>query len=189
MWTWLPNALTLARIAAAPLVIWGIADGHMAGWGALAFVLAAATDWLDGFAARALNATSALGAKLDLWADKIIVAAPLFGFAMFSHFQLFALAALLALTVRDLYIMRLRAAHPNAALAASFLAKSKTAIVMIGLAIVLIGHWRGANDQLANLPSIYLLGWTIILIGSVLSLYTGWQYIDAVRRHIAARNA
>jgi phosphatidylglycerophosphate synthase len=76
---WIPNALSLARIAVAPLVAWLIYDGMVAGdmiplrWAFGLFVLSALTDWFDGYLARVLDAKSALGGKLDLWGDKLLV--------------------------------------------------------------------------------------------------------------------
>ena len=85
----IPNILTLARIALIPVFLviayWppaiGIAEhnGGMMRHLVLTaiFVLAAITDWFDGYLARTLNQTSAFGRFLDPVADKLMVAAAL----------------------------------------------------------------------------------------------------------------
>ena len=72
----IPNTLTLIRIALIPVfvvVFYLPVDWSHLG-AALVFTLAAITDWLDGYLARRLGQTSALGAFLDPVADKLMVA-------------------------------------------------------------------------------------------------------------------
>jgi len=70
--SWIPNALTLARLALVGPVLWSLSEG----WILLAaglFAVAAVTDALDGYLARRLNARTALGAALDPLADKALL--------------------------------------------------------------------------------------------------------------------
>lgn len=191
---WLPNALTIARIVAAPIIGWlvwrvtipGDAEhlALLATWAFILFVAAALTDWLDGYLARKLDVASALGAKLDLWADKILVTGVLVG--ALPNFPLLALAGLLSLTVRDFLIMYLRARRPDVNLKATFLAKSKTAVVMTGMGIILLAmtlYFQAAIDTYK--PDIPWLRWLLFTgialyaLGCLLSLYTGLQYARA----------
>ena len=75
----IPNLLTLFRIVLIPVLViayfWELPNREVYITGI--FVLAAITDWLDGYLARKLNATSALGAFLDPVADKLIVSTAL----------------------------------------------------------------------------------------------------------------
>lgn len=80
----IPNMLTMARIAMVPVLVGMIyMPEHMLSKGmaqavAMAiFVLAALTDWLDGYLARALKQTSKFGAFIDPVADKVMVCASL----------------------------------------------------------------------------------------------------------------
>ena len=85
----IPNILTLARIGLIPVfllvVYWPPAmqvSGHESSMTrhiilTAIFVLAAVTDWFDGYLARTLNQTSAFGRFLDPVADKLMVAAAL----------------------------------------------------------------------------------------------------------------
>jgi cardiolipin synthase len=71
-----PNVLTVARLLLAPIFLWlylkGDEDGAL-----IAFAVAAATDALDGLAARLLRQQTLLGAYLDAAADKLLVACAL----------------------------------------------------------------------------------------------------------------
>ena len=162
---WIPNALSLARIAIAPVVAWLIYVGMVAGdtnplrWAFGLFVLSALTDWFDGYLARVLDAKSELGGKLDLWGDKLLVGLtlvamwlgwlnlyneypnPLNGMVAQPERALIGIALLIALPLRDVYITRLRADLEtlNVFVPPTFLAKSKTAVVMIGMAVILMG--------------------------------------------------
>lgn len=75
-----PNLLSGARLVLAPVFLWLYAEGQTTR--ALAvFAVAAATDLLDGIAARALDQRTALGAVLDPVADKVLAACALFALA------------------------------------------------------------------------------------------------------------
>jgi len=75
----LPDQLTLARALAVPVVIvlfaWDF-DDHLY-WATAVFVVAMATDQVDGWLARRLDQTSAFGSLLDPIADKVLVLAAL----------------------------------------------------------------------------------------------------------------
>jgi cardiolipin synthase len=75
-----PNAITAARIVLAPVFLWLYVTGR-AGWAIVAFAAAAATDALDGLAARLLHQHTGLGALLDAAADKLLMACALVALA------------------------------------------------------------------------------------------------------------
>jgi cardiolipin synthase len=75
-----PNALTAARLVLAPVFLWLYARGETTR-AVLVFAVAAATDMLDGLAARALDQRSRLGAFLDPIADKVLALCVLFALA------------------------------------------------------------------------------------------------------------
>ncbi len=77
-WRQLPNAITGLRIALVPALGWLL---HERDWlqAAGIVVLAAATDWLDGFLARRYRWQSHLGSLLDPIADKLMIAVAFVG--------------------------------------------------------------------------------------------------------------
>ena len=71
----IPNILTVARIIAIPVFViaYFLSPDQKNTVAVAVFVLAALTDWLDGFLARKLKEVSPFGAFLDPVADKLIV--------------------------------------------------------------------------------------------------------------------
>lgn len=143
IWT-LPNILTILRLLAAPaiaLVFLFLARPY-ADWVALVlFVAASATDWLDGYIARAWNQTSKLGTMLDPIADKamvVIALATLIGLSSLSNWLLFPATLIL---FREVFVSGLREFLGDTAgtLKVTKLAKWKTTIQMVAIA-VLLGH-------------------------------------------------
>ena len=195
---WIPNALSMARIMVAPVVAWLIYDGMVRGdtellrWGFGLFVVSALTDWLDGYLARVLDAKSALGGKLDLWGDKLLVGLtlvalwlgwlnlgndypnPVDGMIANPLRALIGVGLLIALPLRDLYITQLRARleAQEIFVPPTFLAKSKTAVVMAGLAIILAGL---AHSMMV----IVQLGLGVLMVGAALSVWTAIGYMRA----------
>ena len=192
---WLPNALTMTRVALAPLTLATLivaaaqsSNALLSPWTPLAaafLLLAAALDWLDGKLARALGAESAFGRFWDPVADKLVIGAALIGGALVAGSMLFLLPAALLLW-RDATVTWLRSQprHAAAIAAPSRLAKWKTALEYLALillfsaglfaralGIIAPGAAQGALVAL-------LLGATLILwIACVLSLWTGWSYL------------
>lgn len=68
----LPNQLTWLRLALS-IVMFALVAGQYYGWGMVLFLVAASTDWLDGYFARKYNLVTTLGRILDPFADKVII--------------------------------------------------------------------------------------------------------------------
>ena len=75
----LPNWITFSRLLGIPFLLYGLHNPTpQARWGCLAiFLVAALTDWLDGYLARKLNQITDLGKFIDPLVDKLLVLAPL----------------------------------------------------------------------------------------------------------------
>jgi cardiolipin synthase len=80
----IPNLITLARILAVPVTVYVILQGYMtmAFW---IFVVAAASDALDGYLAKRLNAVTEIGAYLDPLADKALLVGTYIALAQADH--------------------------------------------------------------------------------------------------------
>ena len=78
LWT-IPNVLTLIRLILVP-VYWVLMLGyHLDYWALGAFLLASATDMLDGFLARRMQCITDFGKLMDPLADKLMVCTALLG--------------------------------------------------------------------------------------------------------------
>ncbi|WP_179402520.1 CDP-diacylglycerol--glycerol-3-phosphate 3-phosphatidyltransferase [Burkholderia guangdongensis] len=140
-----PIFLTWVRIVLIPLVVgvFYLPDMMMEGphrnlAAALIFVLAALTDWFDGFLARKWNQTSSFGAFLDPVADKLMVTA-----ALLVLVQLARLDAAIALVIvgREIAISALREwmaqIGASKSVAVNSLGKFKTACQMVAIPMLL----------------------------------------------------
>ena len=99
--TYLPNAITLSRIALVPILILALKDERYELALAL-FLLAGASDALDGFLAKRLDLTSRLGAILDPAADKILLVSAYVMLTVLGHIPFWLM---LSVTFRDLLIV------------------------------------------------------------------------------------
>lgn len=170
------NALTLMRIfLIVPFAAAMFAPGDPAGWTALGlFVLAGLTDFLDGAVARSRNETSKLGAALDPVADKMLAAAALFLLVMQGTLYGLHILAGLVIILREIWVAGLREALSGRdILRVSPLAKAKTTLQFVGIALLLV--------PLGG--TITGIGLIILWLAALLTLYTGFQY---TRRAIAA---
>ncbi|MCF6329115.1 MAG: CDP-alcohol phosphatidyltransferase family protein [Henriciella sp.] len=169
---WLPNALTILRCILAFVVGWTILQTGLHIWLPFGlFVIVAATDFLDGYAARKLHAVSAFGAFLDPVADKLLVAISLLALCHYTNWNWVLLLPTAAIVGRDLFVTLIRL-RPDISLPVSNLAKWKTAFEMIGIAGYLLTF---------AIPSSGLRWGSIALIylAAALSLYTGYLYLRA----------
>ncbi|MCH9808260.1 MAG: CDP-diacylglycerol--glycerol-3-phosphate 3-phosphatidyltransferase [Alphaproteobacteria bacterium] len=179
----LPNALTLGRIAAVPLfvAILYFLPGDLARWLALAvFALASFTDWLDGHLARRWEQHSQFGAMLDPIADKLLVAAALIMLVADQTISGVHVFAALIILAREILVSGLREylASLSVKIRVTQLAKWKTAIQMVAIALLIAGPAAQAHISVSMDAGLALL-W----IASLLTLWTGADYLAAAIRH------
>ncbi|MBI1208100.1 MAG: CDP-diacylglycerol--glycerol-3-phosphate 3-phosphatidyltransferase [Azospirillum sp.] len=184
MLTSLPNLLTLSRILVIPPMV-GLffVPEAWAVWTNLAlFAAAAATDWLDGMLARRLAVISALGRFLDPIADKLLVAAVLFMLVAAGRLNGLGVIPAVVILMREVMISGLREflAGTGIGLPVSRLAKSKTALQMVALALLILG-----NQAPLGLPAT-ALGTAGLWLAAVLTVVTGWDYLRVGVRHMMA---
>ncbi|NFV79018.1 CDP-diacylglycerol--glycerol-3-phosphate 3-phosphatidyltransferase [Magnetospirillum aberrantis] len=184
MMTSLPNLLTLSRIVVIPLVVATFyVDGALARWVACAlFVAAAITDWFDGYLARSRNQVSALGRFLDPIADKLLVAAVLLMLVAFDRVAPATVPAALVILLREILVSGLREflAEIRIGMPVSRLAKWKTAIQMVALAVLLVGDVGPAEVPVRQIGEVCL--WA----AAVLTMITGWDYLRSGLKHMRA---
>lgn len=196
----LPNNLTIARIAMIPVFVaiayWppalgigvpAITDNAIANIGmnmdsfsdsmlrhfllTFVFILAAITDWLDGYLARKMNITSAFGRFLDPVADKLMVAAALIILVQWHPNIIMSIAAIVIIS-REIAVSALREwmaeLGNRTSVAVSFVGKFKTALQMIAITVLLL-----------NWESLEMVGYVLMLVAVFLTLWSMFIYMKA----------
>lgn len=194
----LPNNLTIARIMMIPLFVliayWppalgigmpAIPDNAIARLGmleysdnllrhfllTLVFVLAAITDWLDGFLARKMGITSAFGRFLDPVADKLMVAAALIVLVQWHPNIVMAISAIVIIS-REIAVSALREwmaeLGNRTSVAVSYVGKLKTTFQMVAISVLLL-NWQ----------SLEMLGYVLMIVAVVLTLWSMVIYLKA----------
>ncbi len=181
----LPNLLTVARIAILPFVV--IAFYLPFGWShwltTILFVLAALTDWLDGYLARRLGVISRFGAFLDPVADKLMVVVALVLVVERNPTTVAGIwitAPASIIIGREIVVSALRewmsTIGASSSVAVSWIGKVKTTAQMLALGLLLFGQ---------PLLGIDIAFWGLLLL-YVAALLTLWSMVDYL---LAARIA
>jgi CDP-diacylglycerol--glycerol-3-phosphate 3-phosphatidyltransferase len=138
----LPNALTLFRIFLVPVLVVVLLTKFSNFLGLAIFLVAAITDFFDGYFARRLNKTTRLGALLDPIADKLLMSA-----AFISLVELGVARAWIVVIIigREFAVSGLRAiaAQNGVIIAASPLGKTKTVAQVIAISLLIVGYELG----------------------------------------------
>lgn len=180
----LPNALTALRIALIPVIMLLLyLPGPEARWTAAGlFVLAAVTDYLDGWLARRLQVVSDVGRFLDPIADKLLVAAVLLMLAGTGGLSDPALIAAVLILFRELLVSGLREFLAGRAIAmpVTTLAKWKTASQLVALPLLLVGDAADVAGVSLQWP-----GEVMLWIAALLTTQTGYIYLRQGLAHMA----
>ncbi|WP_298362243.1 CDP-diacylglycerol--glycerol-3-phosphate 3-phosphatidyltransferase [uncultured Litoreibacter sp.] len=206
----IPNILTLLRLLAAPgvAIMFLYFTRPWADWFALVlFVLAALTDYVDGYLARAWKQESKFGAMLDPIADKAMVIIALLVITGFSGMNPWILLPATVIIFRETFVSGLREFLGDTAglLKVTNLAKWKTTAQMVAIAVLFatglfehefLDRTSGMDD--ATLTAImtgaaddplgliwyseaanltFLIGTILLTIAAVLTLVTGFDYL------------
>jgi CDP-diacylglycerol---glycerol-3-phosphate 3-phosphatidyltransferase len=184
----LPNLLTLSRILAVPILVFLL---WKPSWFEYAvtfglYCIVGATDYLDGYLARAQGTVSRLGIFLDPIADKIMVAAVIVmlvarpspaGPAIIADWHLIPAMVIL---LREIIVSGLREflASLQVSVPVSKLAKWKTTLQLVALgALILAG-------ALPQWPWMHLIGLISLWAAAGLTLVTGWDYLRVGLKHM-----
>ncbi len=175
------NLLGIARILATPIIVALVLIGSP-GLGIIAVVLffvAGVTDFLDGWVARARGEVSPLGVFMDLTADKVLVGGVLIAMVEVGLLPTWMVATIL---VRELVIggVRQMAAAENVVIAAKPLGKAKTMTTLVGMGVLLIAYDALTGGPLATTdigPGFELAGFWLMVIATVLTVVSGWDYL------------
>ncbi|WP_354060314.1 CDP-diacylglycerol--glycerol-3-phosphate 3-phosphatidyltransferase [Devosia sp. 2618] len=174
-----PNLITIARILAIIPIVWLVMQGDLVLRGiALAiYIIAAASDWLDGYLARAWNQYSPLGRMLDPIADKLLVGILIAVLAWDGSFSGWDMIPVCAILFREFFISGLREflGNTKVVLNVTWLAKWKTTFQLVALAIVLLER---------IVPGLGLVSDIVLWVAGALTVWTGLQYLRASWPHL-----
>ena len=176
----IPNILTIGRIIIVPFFVLAFyLPGFYGDLTALIlFVVASFTDFLDGMLARMLGQESKLGELLDPIADKIIVATALILLVMDGTINDYEVIAAIIILTREILISGLREflAKGQIKLPVSNLAKLKTVLEMISIALLLSGE---TGNKIINFEeyNAQTIGIILLWLSAFLTLFTGYDYM------------
>jgi cardiolipin synthase len=184
----LPNILTYGRIVAVPLVVaclfWHdmLHGGLWLRWLALViFIAAGVSDFLDGYFARIWGQQSSLGRMLDPIADKLLVASCLLILGAEKIIHGWSLLAAIVILCREILVSGLREylAELRVSVPVTRLAKWKTTLQLVAVGFLICGE---AGD--AIVPVVTQIGIALLWLSALLTLYTGWDYLQAGLHHL-----
>jgi len=172
----LPTFITSLRLFAVPLIMFCmLRDQGQRSWLPEGlFMMAAGTDWLDGYLARRLNQVSELGKFLDPLVDKLLVFGPLL---IFVQMQTIPAWAVFIILTRDLVISGWRV-NQASVVGANQWGKIKTVAQLVAIGCLLsperfIDVWPAKSF----LAFSYQFGWVLFWISVVLTVFSGFIYL------------
>ncbi|NHM29867.1 CDP-diacylglycerol--glycerol-3-phosphate 3-phosphatidyltransferase [Neobacillus terrae] len=178
----LPNKITVSRILLIPIFMilmlvpfhWGkvhllgadLPVTHLAG--ALLFIIASATDWVDGYLARKLNLVTNMGKFLDPLADKLLVSAALI---ILVELQFAPSWIVIIIISREFAVtgLRLLLAGEGEVVAANMLGKIKTWTQIVAISALLL---HNIIFEMVSFPFADLALW----VAMIFTIWSGWDY-------------
>lgn len=173
-----PILLTWLRVALIPLVVGvfylpeiGLSRFEQGIASTIVFIVAAATDWFDGFLARRWNQTSAFGAFLDPVADKLMVTGALLVLVHLDRvhpiFAFIIIGREIAISALREWMAQIGASK---SVAVSSLGKIKTTAQMIAIPMLLYyGDFIGIDTR--------LWGQLLLIVAAVLTVWSMLYYL------------
>ena len=171
----LPNALTLVRIFAVPLLVALLMTRYML-VAALIFLAASLTDLLDGYLARKRGQITTLGVLLDPVADKLLISSAFISLIQYDIVEAWMVVIIVG---REFAVSGLRsiASSQGFAISASELGKIKMVAQVAAITLLILGH--------QEFPALYPLGqyalYAVVLFAIVSAIdyfRTFWNQID-----------
>ena len=180
----LANTITIARILLIPVFLVLLLSGLPEPYGDIAaaavFILAAATDKLDGYVARRSKQITTLGVFLDPLADKLLIAAALI--ALVSQGRIAAWVAMLIIG-REIAVsvLRIIGASQGVSIPADRYGKLKTVLQIVYVVYVIV-----PTDKIADLINVstdvaVIIQWILAAVVVVVTLASGVRYFMNAR--------
>ncbi|MBQ9917685.1 MAG: CDP-diacylglycerol--glycerol-3-phosphate 3-phosphatidyltransferase [Microbacterium sp.] len=185
----LPNAITIARILCAPVFLWLLlADAGAGGglrWAAgIVFIVAIATDGVDGYIARRFDIVSDLGKLLDPIADKALTGVAFVGLSILGELDWWVTIVVLAREI-GITVYRFMVVSDHV-LAAAWMGKLKTVAQAVALSIALL-PLASLSDAAVWQSTVWWAGVVTMTIAVVLTIASGIDYVVSEVRGARAR--
>lgn len=188
----LANRITVARVILVPFVMifllvptpgwgWQMAGGWISGGSLIAtiiFIVASATDTLDGYIARKRNLITNFGKFMDPLADKLLVSTALISLVAISRAPAWIVIIMIG---REFAVTGLRsvASAAGTVIAASWFGKWKTVAQMVAIVLLMLN----------NFPFAYIhfpMDQVMLYVAALLTLLSGFDYFYKNRHAIRA---
>ena len=182
-WT-APNIIASTRILATPLFVWLLItdDGQnvsLRWWATAFFVVAIATDALDGWIARRYNLVTNLGKLLDPIADKVLTGTALIGLSIIDELPwwvtIIVLVREIGVTVHRLFEAR------SVVLAAAWMGKVKTVAQAVAITLALTPHVSLVGEGMVWVNTVTMT------VAVILTIASGIDYVVTAFRMSRAR--
>jgi cardiolipin synthase (CMP-forming) len=180
----IPNALSLARLAGVPVFLWlviGVRSQAGDWWAVGLLIAAAATDWLDGKIARALNQQSRLGQALDPAADRLYIVSTIVALAIRAIIPWWLVGLLAARELALAGVLLVLRRHQYGPLQVSFVGKAATLALLYAFPLLFLGSHATSYAEVARVA-----GWAFAIWGSALYWCAGLLYVEQARRLVRA---
>ena len=180
----LANSITIARILLVPVFLVLLLGGLPDPWGDLAaaavFIIAAATDKLDGYVARRSKQITSLGQFLDPLADKLLIAAALI--ALVAQDRVAAWVATVII-VREVAVsvLRIVGVSQGVSIPADKYGKLKTVLQIVYIVYVLVPTDSIARFIHVSTDVAVVIQWVLAVVVVVVTLYSGVRYFMNAR--------
>ncbi|KQX06639.1 MULTISPECIES: CDP-diacylglycerol--glycerol-3-phosphate 3-phosphatidyltransferase [unclassified Leifsonia] len=171
----LPNLITVVRILLAPLFFWMLlvdngADGALRWWAAVVFIVAIATDGVDGAIARRQGLVTDLGKILDPIADKLLTGGALVCLSILGELWWWVTIIILVREVGITVWRMVELSHRNV-VPASRGGKLKTIAQSIAISLALVPLWTVLGDW------VFWVNWVAMGIAFALTVWSGVEYL------------
>ena len=175
----IPNYLTIIRLVSIPIIVmtFYFEDSKFAHRvGGIVFAFASVTDFFDGYLARKYNIISSFGKMFDPIADKVLVGCVLVMLVKDNRADEIPCLLILA---REFVVAGFREflAQVQVSVPVTRLAKVKTTIQMVAITMLIVGSVG------SNIDSLDLIGHISLWIAAILTLVTGYSYLQACSRY------
>jgi len=175
IWT-VPNGISMARLAGVPVFLWLVLGPKADGWAVGLLIAAAISDWLDGKIARAWNQQTRLGQVLDPAADRLYIAATLFGLAVRAIIPWWLVGLLLAREVVLGVALLVLRRYDYPPLQVSLVGKAATLCLLYAFPLLFLGAHAGTAAMIAR-----IVGWAFAIWGTALYWWAAGLYLAQAR--------